>query len=198
MADQVKFYKDKFGRDFRSKKGRGLPLISTQLDSVRAYEFEVHFLGLPPGVSLDEEALVLGAKQVGQVGFQVEDIIADRVNDRVFYPGKASPEELTITFDNLYLRETASDLWKWFRTAAYDPLTGELSKVGAPGGENQSAKALKVEIVQLDNTLEPHAVAEMYGVYPKAWRLAEMNYSTNDFNTVEVTFRYDFMDYYNL
>ena len=36
---------------------------------------------------------------------------------------------------------------------------------------------------------------KLFGVYPKAWKTAEFNYSNNDFHTVEMSFRYDFMDH---
>ena len=190
------YYNVEYRGNFEDKKGQGLPIVSTQLDSVRAYQFEIHFLGLPAQVT-NERDFTLAAKQVSQIGFSVEDIEASRVNDRIYYPGRPSPEEVTVTFDNLYLKETASDLWRWFKTV-YDPITGEMTKNSAPGGNVSPFKANKVEIVQLDNAMTPHSVAELYGVYPKSWKTAEMNYSTNDFHTIEVSFRYDFMDQFNI
>lgn len=190
------FYKTKFGRSFSA--GKGLPAVSTDLDSVRAYQFEIHFFGLPDDLQLDQGDLTLAAKQISPVGYATEDIEVHRVNDKLFYPGKPSPEEITVTFDNLYLRESASTLWKWFR-ATYDPLTGEMTKNASPGGgANKTFKAHKVEIIQLDNTLTPHASIELYGVYPKSWKASEFNYSTSEFHTLEVTFRYDFMDQFNV
>jgi len=77
------YYKVEYRGNFEDKKGEGLPIISTQLDSIRAYQFEIHFLGLPPQVS-NERDFTLAAKQVSQVGFAAEDIEANRVNDKVF------------------------------------------------------------------------------------------------------------------
>lgn len=189
-------YRTEYGRKF--KAGQGLPVISTELDSVRAYQFEIHFFGLPAELQTVQSDLTLAAKQVSPVGMTVEDIEVNRVNDKVFYPGKASPEELTVTFDNLYLRTTSQTLWEWFKSV-YNPLTGEMTQNAAPGGAaGNTFKAHKVEIVQLDNTNTPHSVTEIYGVYPKSWKGAEFNYSTNDFHTIEVTFRYDFMDQFNV
>jgi len=181
--------------------GQELPRISEGLDSVRAYQWEIHFLGLDQfgvGEIQFPQDLTLAAKQVSQVGFTVEDIEVHRVNDRVFYPGKPAPEELTVTFDNLFATKSGLNLWKWF-TQIYDPLTGEMTKT-LDGGRNGQFKLKKVDIIQLDNKLKPHTTMELYGVYPKSWKSAELNYSTNEFNTVEVTFRYDFMQVsdYNL
>ena len=179
-------YQTQFGRKFTG--GKNLPMVSTEIDSIRAYQFECQFQGVPAGGSVSRD-FTLAAKQVTPVGFSVEDITVDRVNDRMFYPGKASPEEITITFDNLLLRTVATDLWGWFKNS-YDPMTGELTKSGG-------FKALKLSVLQLDNVLNPHASSELYGVWVKSWKTAEFNYATNEFHTIEVTFRYDFMDHFN-
>lgn len=189
------YYKTKYGREF--EPGKGLPIISTDLDSVRAYQFEVHFLGLPGEVT-NQQDLTLAAKKIQGLSMASEPIVVDRVNDKIHYPGKVTPEEVSITFDNLYMRETASDLWRYFKSI-YDPITGEMTKNAQPGGGAGSTfKAEKVEIIQLDNTSEPHSTIELYGVYPTSWSASELNYATNDFHTIEVTFRYDFMQQYNL
>ena len=188
------YYKNKYGRDFTP--GQGLPTVSTDLDSVRAYQFEIHFFGLPEDIT-NQVDLTLAAKKVGGLEMKNETITVDRVNDKVHYPGKTTPGELSVDFDNLYLRETASDLYRFFRHT-YDPITGEMTKSAQPGGGAGSTfKADKVEIVMLDNTLSPHSTIELYGVYPTAWSASEFNYSTNQFHQLTVTFKYDFMNVYN-
>jgi len=190
------YYKTRFNREFTP--GQGLPVISTDLDSVRAYQFEIHFFGLPTTLSTQGAAeLTLAAKKVTGIEMSVEPVAVDRVNDRVFYPGRPTPGDLVVTFDNLYLRETASDLWKFFSTI-YNPLTGEMTENSQPGGvAGKTFKADRVEIVQLDNTMTPHATADLYGVWPTKWSAAEFNYSTNDFHSIDVTFKYDFLQQYN-
>jgi hypothetical protein len=188
------YYKEKYGRDFTP--GQGLPTISTDLDSVRQYQFEIHFFGLPEDVT-NQNDLTLAAKKVTGLSMQNEAIVVDRVNDKVHYPGRTTPGDLMVTFDNLYLRETASDLWRFFKST-YDPLTGEMTKNAQPGGQaGQTFKADKVEIVMLDNTLSPHSTIELYGVYPSKWEASEFNYSQNGFHTLDVTFKYDFMNVYD-
>lgn len=177
--------------------GTTLPRVSTLLDSVRTYQFEVQFLGLPPELSPQQTDLTLAAKQVSPISFGVENIDVRRINDKVSFPGYVSFEPITITFDNLYLRKTASTLWTWFKSI-YDPITGDLAKYSAPGGPgNKTFKANKLRIIELDNTRTPHAAIELYGVFPKTVRFSEKNYGTNDFATIEVEFSFDFMDYFN-
>ena len=188
------YYKTKYDRKFTP--GQGLPTISTDLDSVRTYQFEIHFFGLPENVT-NQSDLTLAAKKVGGLELKNEAITVDRVNDKVYYPGKTTPGELTVDFDNLYLRETASDLFRYFRNT-YDPITGEMTKNAQPGGTaGQSFKADKVEIVMLDNTMTPHSTVELYGVYPTSWSASEFNYSQNQFHQLTVNFKYDFMNTYN-
>lgn len=199
--------------------GKTLPRISTDLDAVRSYQFEVRFAEVPTflsdaaatalpgsvGTALQglgtlsqagaANSMTTAAKQVSPIGGTVDDIVVDRLNDKVFYPGKFTPENVTITFDNQLLSRSTPAIYNWFRTI-YDPLTGDMMKNAAPGGPgNRSFKCSRMTVLELDNTNEPHAYVEMYGVYPTAVRFSEKNYATNDFSTVEVTFRFDFMDY---
>lgn len=188
------YYKTNYGRNFTP--GQGLPIVSTDLDSVRTYQFEVRFLGLPPTVT-NQQDLTLAAKKVINMEMGVDDIIASRVNDRLHYPGKTTVGELQVTFDNLYLRETSSDLWRYFKNI-YDPLTGEMTPLSPPGiAGGNTFKTAKMEVIMLDNTSTPLSTIEFYGVYPKKWSASELNYETNSFHTLDITFRYDFMDSYN-
>ena len=119
------------------------PTISNKLDSIRAYQWEITFASPHATQAVGGGAgkpLTLAAKQVNGLGFSVEDIEVHRVNDRVFYPGKATPEELTVTFDNLYQKKVSTTLWNWFKSI-YNPLTGELlenvtTALGALSPEN--------------------------------------------------------------
>jgi len=171
----------------------GKPVISEGLDSVRAYQFEMIFNNLPTlrGVNIEGRELTLAAKQVSQVGMTVEDIEVNRVNDKVFYPGKASPEELTVTFDNFYQPKVAENLFSWF-SSIYDSTSGKF----LPEQEsNPGFKAAQATIVHLDPRGQPLMETRLFGVYPKSWKTAEFNYSTNEFHTIEMAFRYDFMEH---
>lgn len=187
-----------YKNDYRPfKKGESLPKISTTLDSVRSYQFEIQFYGLPGSLSNQQLDLTLAAKQVGSISFGTDEIPVHRVNDVVYYPGKPTFESLNVTFDNLYLRRTAKTLWEWFKTI-YDPISGDMTKLSAPGAPGgKTFKANKLRIIELDNTRNPHAAIELYGVYPKSVSFSEKNYSTGDFATISVDFRFDFMDYFN-
>tara|TARA_R110002074_G_scaffold127756_11_gene267547 strand:- start:2235 stop:2861 length:627 start_codon:yes stop_codon:yes gene_type:complete len=174
-----------------------LPLISMGLDSVRAYQFEIFFKLPPFNPAVESDAgskITLAAKQVSQVGMTIEDIEVHRVNDKVFYPGKASPEELTVTFDNFYQENgrVAEVLWQWF-SWIYDPTSGKLTEKSV--GSESNWKSQSVVIVHLDAQGQPQTETRLYGVYPKSWKTAEFNYATNEFHTIEMVFRYDFMEH---
>mgnify|MGYP003627341447 CR=1 FL=1 len=171
--------------DFRTGVGDGsLPAISTEIDSVRTFQFECHFNGLPAGAG-NERDLVLAAKKVGAIVMTSEDIVVQRANDKVYYPGKVTPEEVVITFDNIYLKETSKSLYNYF-TGTYNPATGSL-------GNAADVKTGQVDIVMLNNDLDPHSTMSLIGVYPKKYSLSELQYAENQFHTIEVTFRFDYM-----
>ena len=178
----------------------GLPMVSEGLNSIRVYSFECEF-ELAPGTGITDgeglettttttQFLTLAAKQVSNTGMSVEDIEVYRVNDKVFYPGRPTHDEVMITFDNLYQNKVSNTLWNWFKKT-YDPTKGEI--MGGSKGNGFKARQLKIH--QLDPKGNPLTTTRLFGVYPRAWKNAEFNYSNNMFHTIEVTFRYDFIDH---
>jgi hypothetical protein len=159
---------------------KSIPQISHNLDSVRAYQFEIHFK-TPEDI---EGSFTLAAKQVTEAGFTTEDIEVHRVNDRVYYPGKSSTDELTVTFDNLYQPQIATKLHNWM-SRTYNPKSGAM-------GLAADVKGTAV-ILQLDAKGNPIGGTKLIGIYPKSWKVAEFNYATNEFHTIQMGFRYDFV-----
>lgn len=183
------YYANSLNRDLST--GDGLPVISQDLDSVRAYQWELTFFP-PAEVEVPmtfAKPLTLAAKQVNGIGMQVEDVEVNRVNDKVYYPGRPSAEELVVTFDNLLKTKAGWQLYKYFQSV-YDPITGEFttSFLRTPGAFKTTA-----EILELNGSMEPSNIVKCVGLYPKKYTKAEKNYSTNEFDTIEVTFRYDFL-----
>lgn len=171
-----------------------LPKLSTALDSVRVYQFEVQFT-FPDaaGNANGLKNMSVAAKSVGATGPKVEAIEVHRLNDRYFYPGKANMDELKITFDNLLNTKAGANLFAWFRACTYDPLTGYQSPINTTG----KFKAEKLRIIQYDGTLTPVSYVDFIGVFPISISIAEHNYSQNEFHTLECTFKYDFIDMYS-
>ena len=166
-----------------------MPKLSTKLDSIRAYQWEIEFVPPPSiqGTGTEPTSLTftMAAKQVGEVGYTVEDIIVNRVNDKYYYPGKATPEDVTITFDNLLEQQAGPLLYKWAQHT-YNPLTGEFGDI------NDQLKTNLI-IHQLNGSREPVSSVTLYGAYPKSYKTAEYNYATEEFHTIQITFRFDFM-----
>ena len=182
-------YRDQI-RQNNFRGGSNLPIISTKLDSVRAYQFEIQFTDVPNNEGATVQDLTMAAKQIGAIGIGVEDIAVRRVNDLVYYPGAPTFDSVSITFDNLYTPNTTQVLMEWFKTI-YNPMTGD----SVINRSNVGYKAKSLRIIELDNTRTPIASVDLYGVYPKNIRFSEKNYSTSEFSTVEVEFRFDYIDY---
>jgi len=179
--------------------GTGVPKLSYALDSVRVYQFEVHFDSIPEGVMDGQtpNGLTLAAKQVSPIQFGVDSYPVNRVNDKIFYPGKPGPEEVTITFDNTLAKESDAhaSMWRWFQRS-YNPTTGFMSSDsdGASIAGTPGIKAAKMGIALLRGNLDIVKSIDLYGVFPKTWKSSEFNYGTNEFHTLEVVFSFDYMD----
>jgi len=180
---------DEHGRVISQGSQTDMPKLSTKLDSIRAYQWEIEFN--PPAViqgtgsESTPTTYTLAAKQVSELGYTIEDIVVNRVNDRYFYPGKASPDEVTITFDNLLEQKAGALLWRWAQQV-YNPLTGEF-------GDINNKMKTNIVVHQLNNKREPVSSVTLYAAYPKSYRTAEFNYATEEFHTIQLTFRFDFM-----
>tara|TARA_R110002051_G_scaffold207372_1_gene272804 strand:+ start:414 stop:968 length:555 start_codon:yes stop_codon:yes gene_type:complete len=164
------------------------PTISTALESVRAYQWEVEFGADIIATGTQQDVMTLAAKQVNGLGMQVEDIEVNRVNDKVYYAGKPSMEELRVTFDNITEAEMSEHLFTIFTGATYDPETGKMADFNMDTFSKQ-----KITLRQLKPDMSLLNEIIVVGAYPKKWTPSEYNYATNDFHTVEVTFRYDFI-----
>jgi len=169
------FYSTQFSR--QGGAGGILPTISTELDSVRAYQWEVQIQG--------NQNYTLAAKKVTSLTYTSEDIVVDRINDKVYYPGKAAPEEVTITFDNTLAGGVDKTLWELF-TKTYDPASGQL-------GDANNIK-FDMSLLLLSNDTTVHSTINLQGCYVKKYSLSELQYSENSFQTIDVTFRFDLMD----
>ena len=169
-----------------------IPVVSTDLDSVRAYQWEVcfHFdkQGVGDGgvINSTQKPLTLAAKQINGIGMSVEDIEVNRVNDKVYYPGRPSMEEAVVTFDNLSRTKVDRVLYE-LMGKTYDPRNGTISDIG-----RDLQKKGKLELIQLKPDGTPRNIIHLIGCYPKAITHGEYNYSTNEFHTIEMTFRYDY------
>lgn len=117
-----------------------------------------------------------------------EDIVADRVNDKFYYPGKVTMDEVTIVFDNLVKGQIAEQLFDWFSTV-YDSVHGMFTPAFIQGNGHFKRN---LKLFQLDNTGFPVKHIHLFSAYPKSWKAGEFNYSTNEFHSVEVTLRFDF------
>jgi len=170
-----------------------LPVISTELDAVRSYQWEIEFdiskvvpLGL---VIKDTRALTLAAKQVTGLSYAFKDIEVHRMNDLVYYPGKITHEEVTVTFDNLLQSSPGAQFYEYLATV-FDMRTGFYRAGGADGTEFKTT----MKIYEFDGAGRMQNVIELKGAYPKSFTKGEKNYAQSEFDTFEVKFRYDFMN----
>lgn len=183
-----------FNSDFRingvdpdiNDANRDIPFLSTSLDSIRVYNFEIRI----SNPSVRPKGLVLAAKKVSSSGHKVENIAVRRLNDTFYYPGGADSDELTITFDHLANSLAINDMYSWFKACTYNPENGIVAA-------STNTKASILDVLYLGNDRSVLKAVSYHGAYPMSFKPAESNYNTNnEFHTFEVGFRYDFMTYY--
>jgi hypothetical protein len=173
------FYTNQYDRD---TDGTKLPLISVGLDSRRAYEWEVTFE--LPELESGSQDFFLAAKRVSGAGFKVDKITSERTNDKAFYAGKATPDELTVVFDNIKDKSILQRLYNNM-AASYDPATGCFSKVKDYKGS--------MKVIQLDECRDPVSESRYTGVFMTSWKPSDYDYAQNEFHTISCTFSYDFV-----
>jgi len=195
--------------EFLNQQGRALDIgitdghrLTHQYDSYRAYSWILRIPSIAGilgtvdnyfNLTDASDTLAMAVKSVGQLGYTSEAITVDRVNDKFYYPGKVSVEETILTFDDMIRGDAAKLLFSWMRTT-YDPIFGTHSAPVIPGDQFKRT----LELVQLDHNRQPKLVVKLYGAWPKSWKLAEYNYSTNEFHTIEVAVQYDFIAQYRV
>ena len=179
-------------RTLDPNKPENLPVVSTDLDSVRTYQFEVLFdlgnVSDTAGTVIYERQLTLAAKQVTGLSYAFKDIEVHRMNDLVYYPGKIQQEEVTVTFDNLLELSPGRQFYEYLATV-FDMRTGFYRSTTL-----QNAGKASMEILEFDGAGNIRNRIQLVGVYPKSFTKGEKNYSTSEFDTFEVKFRYDFMN----
>jgi len=184
--------------------GTGGHTMSHELESYRQYSWQIEipkFAGVLGQAFDGQERLTLAAKSVSQIGFTVDDVEVHRVNEKFYYPGKPTPDEVTVVFDDFIKGDIAEELFAWMRTV-YDPVYGvHYAGIGSDDvtGKLFNAPNFKrpVTIWQLDQHRNPKNHIILYGCYPKGWKLGEFDYSNGDFHTIEMTLRYDFAVQYS-
>jgi len=187
MAFRSSYYANNLDRNL----DEGIPVISQELDSVRQYQFEVTF-NPPPGVQFGpfSKPLTVACKKVGSLGMAVKPIEVRRVNDVVYYPGQVSYQEVEFTFDNLLSTKTGKQLYD-FMTTVFDPTTGEYGTAFNILG-NASLKS-NIEVYKLNGKGDINQVIKLKGAFPISFVQSEAAYSGQDFDTITMKFRYDYI-----
>lgn len=195
------YFANQTGRDIEGTSRSVLPQISQSLDAVRVYQWEITF-DLPQDLLLNTatgseitKPMTFAAKQVRGLGYNVQDIEVNRVNDKVYYPGRPSYEELEVTFDNLLATKQGRLLYEYMRSA-YDPVKGVYGTTNVGTGAGQSPirrHKSSATILEFNGANEVQQEIEVRGLYPKSYSRGEKNYNNSDFDTIVMKFRYDFM-----
>ena len=180
-------------RAINPEQTNALPNLSTQLDSIRTYQFEVTFheiqeLVNAAGVTTGGVArsLTLACKAVSEISMEVATIEASRLNDKFYYPGKPTVKEVTFTFDNIKNTNAGAALYAWMQSI-YDPLSGTFQSGNAAGKFKTT-----IDVVEVDSKGNAVSYTRLIGCFPKSWQEATRDYAGSEgFHTLQLVVSVD-------
>jgi hypothetical protein len=135
-------------------------------------------------------------KLASRPSLTIEETEINYLNGKMFIPGKGTWETITVTFYDLADgRDGLSSLYSWLATTYdfTDPIMlKQSSKIGSMGSEGYSAYG-KLELYDGCGTaMERWNLSNMF---PQAVNFGELDYSSSEEVTIEVTLRYSQAQY---
>jgi len=125
-------------------------------------------------------------KTSGLPGGEFAEITVDYINNKFYFPGKWTWNEVEMTFNDYIKNSVAEKLYTWFR-ACFNPT----------GGEMPFSSEIKkdVYIILLSPTGEDIETWTLKGAWPKKFDWGDgLDYSSDDVREVTIGFRYDYAE----
>ena len=143
------------------------------------------FISTPCGVV--EESYV---KLASRPNISIEETEINFLNAKTWIPGKASWETITVTYYDV--GNANEDLWNWL-ASVYD----FTDPINLKQGGNRASYAGFAELVLFDGCGNRMEEWELDDVWPQAINFGELDYSSSEEVTVELTLRYSSVSYTN-
>lgn len=126
-------------------------------------------------------------KTTGLPGGEFAEITVDYINNKYYFPGKWTWNEIEVTLRDFIGVDTAGALYKWFRTC-FNPQTGEQALAA---GMKQT-----ITIHLLDPQGNEIEQWSLVGAWPKKFNWGDgMDYSSDEIRELTMGFRYDHAEY---
>lgn len=151
------------------------------------------------GDTSNNEALTIACKSCDVPRLTTTDNVIDRINDKVYTPGKSEYETISMSFYEYIQDNITNDdgnknksageiLYKW-QQSIHDVKTGK------QGAKKQIAK--NVAIVQIDGNGNAIRVWNIYKAWPTAVEFANLDSAEGSIQDVNVTLRFDWAEQRN-
>lgn len=130
-------------------------------------------------------------KKAGRPSFTQTEAIHEFLNHTFYFPGRLKWDELTITLADVIDPNGAAAILGLIRQAGYQlPVNPNvLSTVS----KNDAVTSLNgISLVQIDSDGNPIEVWKLTNPWIKNVKFAENDYSSDDIQEIELTFRFDF------
>lgn len=179
--------------------------VSLSMNSLSSYEpmrknwFIVQFEGLGDN---NNDALTIACKTCDIPSLTTTDNVIDRLNDKVYTPGKSEYGTISIAF-NEYIKDSLKDSAGndagegSNRKSAGEILYGWQQSIhnvksGVQGAKKQIAH--NIAIVQIDGAGNAVRVWNVYKAWPTVVEFDNLDSSTGDIQSVSATFRFDWAE----
>jgi len=139
---------------------------------------------------VEHEIKKFALKTTGLPGGEFAEITVDYINNKFYFPGKWTWNEVEMSFNDYFGSNVSQELYKWFK-ASFNPSTGE----------QPMAEGLKktISIITLGPDGEEIEKWHLKGAWPKKFEWGDgLDYSSDDPRTMTVSFRYDYAEFESL
>jgi len=154
----------------------------------RKFRWTFRITDLCNGGSVDEHFVKLAARP----NLTIEETEINFLNAKKWIPGKGAWETITVTYYDVATNDN-KDLWNWL-ASVYD----YTDNVGLKMGSRQGDYAGNAELVLYDGCGTRLEKWNLYDVWPQAMNFGELDYSTSEESTIELTLRYSSVKYESL
>lgn len=128
-------------------------------------------------------------KVAARPNLTIEETEINFLNAKTWIPGKASWETITVTYYDVASRDNAG-LWNWLASVYNFTKPKRLEQ-----GANRAQYAGRAVLTMFDGCGKPLERWKMNDAWPQAINFGELDYSSSEEATVELTLRYSEVEY---
>lgn len=133
--------------------------------------------------------VMLVLKTASRPSMNFEEAEMDHNQETAYFAGKTKWETITLTYyDSEQDPDSSEAMWNWVNAVSLIPQANVVTPDEYKG---------RGELFMLDGIGAPSEQWALYGVWPQSTNWQDLDYTSSDIQTVEVTMRYDRAERFN-